>query len=248
MLPIKLSLKFSFRHLSILLSFLVIIPVVFGGLIYFQKTYAITNIQIIALGERKELKGFNELKGKNIIFTSDSDIQKAILKSNYDVRSVNVQKQFPSTVYLSVVLYQPLAYLQGDSGYFVLAEDGYVLSRQKDLNTSLPLIHFYEKLNFFNYNVGSKISYSEVKATLKWLQVLRAAGYATDAVDINGPNMLAFTVINDKGQLNRKVVFTTEKDFGQQEYELETILKKFRIDGHDFKTLDLRFNRPVITF
>lgn len=248
MLPIKLSLKSSSRFYIPFLSVLILVPLVFGGLLYFQKIYAITNVQVITSGQQKDLKGVSELKGKNIILTSDYAIQKTILKSNYDIRSVTVQKKFPDTIYLSVVQYQPQAYLQGDSGYFVLADDGYVLSRQKDQTTPLPLIHFYEKLNFFNYNVGSSISYTEVKATIKWLQIIKEAGYVSDTVDINGPNMLAFTVTNDKGLAGRKIIVSTEKDFDQQKYELETIVKKFRIDGHDFKTLDLRFNRPVITF
>ena len=39
-----------------------------------------------------------------------------------------------------------------------------------------------------------------------------------------------------------------KKNLDKQEYELRTIVKQFLIQGKKFKSLDLRFNKPVVKF
>ena len=51
-------------------------------------------------------------------------------------------------------------------------------------------------------------------------------------------------VLNSK---DKRFVFTTEKDVSEQEYQFSAIVRKFRTEGKDFKSLDLRFDKPVIS-
>lgn len=45
---------------------------------------------------------------------------------------------------------------------------------------------------------------------------------------------------------DKKLVFTTEKDTGLQDYQLGVLTKQFKIEGRDFKVMDFRFDKPII--
>jgi bifunctional N-acetylglucosamine-1-phosphate-uridyltransferase/glucosamine-1-phosphate-acetyltransferase GlmU-like protein len=61
------------------------------------------------------------------------------------------------------------------------------------------------------------------------------------SIDINGDDMI---LCNLSG---KKIFFSTKKDIRQQEYQLTEIIKQFKIKGKQFKAVDLRFEKPIIT-
>lgn len=44
------------------------------------------------------------------------------------------------------------------------------------------------------------------------------------------------------------VIFSLEKDIDEQINSLQMILKRFKIEGRQFEKIDLRFEKPVITY
>ena len=84
------------------------------------------------------------------------------------------------------------------------------------------------------------MEYNDIKTTLFFLKKLGELDLGVANVDINGLNMI---------RLNLKsgvILATTEKDLETQAYQLEKIIKQFRIEGKEFETLDLRFDKPVV--
>ena len=44
----------------------------------------------------------------------------------------------------------------------------------------------------------------------------------------------------------KKIIFSLEKNRTIQAYQLETLIKQFQIEGKEFVSLDLRFDKPII--
>ena len=62
-------------------------------------------------------------------------------------------------------------------------------------------------------------------------------------IDIKGQDMLVFNLESDK-----EIIFSNKKEKELQDYQLEFIIKQFKIEGKEFKKIDLRFEKPVVTF
>ena len=62
-------------------------------------------------------------------------------------------------------------------------------------------------------------------------------------IDIKGQDMLVFNLIDGK-----QIIFSNSKDKNTQNYQLELIIKQFKIEGKEFKKIDLRFDKPIISF
>ncbi|MBI2049796.1 hypothetical protein HYT32_02745, partial [Candidatus Roizmanbacteria bacterium] len=99
---------------------------------------------------------------------------------------------------------------------------------------------YYQKLNYSSFVPGDFVEYNDIKTTLVLLKKLEGLDLNVVNVDINGLNMIR---LNLKSGI---ILATTEKDLGAQVYQLEKIIKQFAIEGKEFETLDLRFDKPVV--
>lgn len=67
-------------------------------------------------------------------------------------------------------------------------------------------------------------------------------------------NILFFTVVLSDSSYqinipnNGQVIFSSQKDIGRQISSLQRILRKLTIEGKQFKSIDFRFNEPIISF
>lgn len=188
------------------------------------------------------LRGLSSYYQKNLFILSEKDIENNLLKENPELKSATVNKKFPDSLVITVSLQPALASIELHDGYAYLSETGKIISKSREKKDQFPLIHYYQKMNYSSFSAGEDIQYIDVVSALHFLKKLSDLGLKTDTVDINGLDMLLFT-IGDK-----KLYFTTEKDTKTQDYELEQIIRQFKVEGRDFKSLDLRFEKPIIRF
>lgn len=189
----------------------------------------------------KDLRSFNNIFiGKNILFLNDKKVKENILESNAQVRSVSIEKLLPHTVRIRVELDSPIAALIVDQGFFELSDNGKIIKKSRIYNNDIPKINYYQKLNYSSFIPGDYVGYNEIKTALVFLKKLDELKLGIANVDINGLNMIR---LNLKSAV---ILTTTEKDVRIQIYQLEKIIRQFRIEGKEFETLDLRFNKPVI--
>ncbi len=189
-----------------------------------------------------QVRGLSSYVQKNLFLVSPEDIKKTILAENPQIRSVSIKKIFPSSLVISVEIQPFIAVFEMNNGYVYLSENGRIIQKSKEKKEGLPLIKYYQKMNYASYSAGDKLEYNDILTALHFLKTMSELGLQTDTVDINGFDMLLFSV-GDK-----KLFFTTEKEKETQDYELKEIIKQFKIEGRDFKSLDLRFEKPVIRF
>ncbi len=239
MQPVSSPKKYSlFKNLLFLIFFS---GLTFLLLLIFVSFFEIKKIKVIT-NSAKDVKYLNDVFiGENIVFLNLKKIEKRLLELNPKFRNIKIEKKYPDTLQLRIELDSSIAKLVVDQGFFYLNKNGRILRKETNRkNNDLPVINFYQKLNYTSYAPGDYITYNELKTALLFIEALKGLELQVVNVDINGLNMI---------RLNLKtgvVLATTEKDIKVQIYQLEKIIKQFGIEGKEFETLDLRFDKPVV--
>ena len=235
-----LLMKFL-NKLKFFLFFLFLCLLFFSTLFFINQFFLIKKVQLIS--DRKFLlTNKNELINKNLIFINQDETAKKIILENPLLRQVVVNKVWPVTLKITIYFYEPIATLIINQGFFNLSADGRILSKIKDSQQTLPSINYYQKLDSNSFQTGDWINYKDIQQTLFFIDKLRQINLSPLTIDIKGQDMLVFNLNGDK-----KIVFSNKKEKELQDYQLEFIIRQFKIEGKEFKKIDLRFEKPVIT-
>ncbi len=192
------------------------------------------------LPKGEAIRGINFYQNKNIILTSSEEIEKKVIQENPRLDFADAKKVFPDKIRIEVQVAEPIAILQASNGFFYLSKQGRIVFKRRAVEQPLPMVHYYQKFDYFARNAGETISFRDVIFGLYFLDAAQGLNLKVDSIDIDGMHMIVLHI----GE--KSIFFTTQKDRAQQEYELGKIIHQFKIQGKEFKTIDLRFDRPVI--
>ena len=233
------SLKSS---LTALLGFVVFI-LVLGGLYFVDNTYRIKHIKVLKDQPSATVAGYPEIEEKYLFLTSEKDIAATITHTNPSIKSVSVHKVYPDTITLDIIRYEPLVYLKSQEGFFLLSDEAVILGKSKEQeNKSLPVITYYQSVPFAEYQAGEQLPLQDIRDSIFFLRKLRELGVKINSIDIAGFHMLGLYT-EDK-----KYFFSSEKDRSIQMYDIEQAIKRFKSEKSEYKAIDVRFDKPVITF
>lgn len=236
--PLKsLSSRFKIYSLIFFVSITIFLLAIF--LIYY---FQIKNIIIQGNIPRNEIIGIENLKDNNLLLLSDQIVEENIIQNNPQIKKVTIDKIYPKTLLLKVEVNEASAYLKLNKGFAALSDEGKIIYKSENIDQNLPVINYYQQFDFFQLGVGSKLEYKDLTTALFLLLKAQNLNLKIDSIDINGLSMIVFN-LKDK-----KIFLTSEKDRNDQAFELETIVKEFKIEAKDFKTLDLRFEKPIVSF
>jgi len=215
--------------------------IIFFYLDFFLNNYfRIKKIEIIGL--KKSIFGLNEIQGENLLFISEKKTKKNLEEKNPFIKEIFFKKKFPSTLILEVAFYQPIAQLIVKDGFYDLAENGKIISKSREENKNLTKLNFYQKLNYQSYNIGEKLFFKEIIDGLYFLKSFADINMKVDNLDINGTNMLVFNLID------KKIIFSSEKEKKLQVFQMKEIIRRFKVEGKQYREVDLRFDKPIIRF
>ena len=214
--------------------------IIFLALFIATNYFYVKEILLISDDSKMKIIGTSSLRNKNLLLLNLTELEKEIIQKNPTVRSVEITKIYPNKLRLKITSDRAVVAVKADLGYLYLSDKGKITSKKKVLDKKLPLINYYQKVYFSNYQSGQKINYKEIITVLELVKKAENLGLIVDTVDIVGTYMVAFNLEE------KKIIFSLEKKLEEQEFELETIVKQFRIEGKEFISLDLRFNKPVI--
>jgi len=200
----------------------------------------IKEIQIIDY--QSKILGLDEIKNNFLFFLNEEKIKKIIKERNPLIKEVIIEKKFPNQLILKLTQEKFIAILAVDSGYFYLNDEGKILLKTKKINEILPKINFYQKLSFDSYSVGEKIDFNDILTGIYFLKNLLDINLKPDNLDIIGADVLVFNI----GE--KKFYFSTIKNREVQFYQLNQIVKQFKIEGRAYKEIDLRFDKPIVRF
>lgn len=230
------------NKLKFFLFFSLLCLLFFSILFFINQFFLIKKVELIS-DKKFLLANKDELINKNLIFINQDKIAKKIILENPLLRQVVVNKVWPVTLKVTVYFYEPMAALIVNQGFFNLSADGRILSKIKDGQPSLPIINYYQKLNSNSFASGDWIDYKDIRQTLFFIDKLKQINLVPLTIDIKGQDMLVFNLVNDQ-----QIIFSNNKDKNVQDYQLEFIIRQFKIEGKEFKKIDLRFNKPIIQF
>lgn len=236
-----LSMKFKKRIFSYFIIF-ILSAVIFLSLVFISQFFTVKIIEVKNLSSHKALSNLEALKGQNLLFLNEKDTESFLVDQNPGIVSISVHKVYPSHLQVEVSFYQPLALFKANTGYFALAQNGQIIAKEKGTGTQLPVINYYQKMDYAAFNTGEKLEYKDIKTSLNLLKIVLNLGLNVDTIDVDGTDVIVF---NLKG---KTINFSTARAINTQQYELETIVRRFKIEGKDFKSLDLRFDKPIVKF
>ena len=222
-----------------------LVPVIFflvllTALLFLNDFFRIKKIEIISENKNLTITGLDSLRNHNLILLDESKTGLEIIEKNSFIKTVKLIKKYPNKISIEIEIDKPVAILKVDQGFLYLSDTGKIIEKRKDNNTEFPVINYYQNFYYYQSQAGEVIDYQEIITTLGFLTTVTGLGLKVDTVDIAGVHMVAFN-LKDK-----KIFFTLEKDPQVQEYQLATIIKQFKIEGREFSSLDLRFDKPVI--
>ncbi len=228
------------------------IPVVVGVLIfiiatatllYLDSKYRVKYIQLQVPTAGIQIKGISSLQNQNLVFLSENVTQELILKNNPYVKTVALTKEYPDTVILTLSLNRPRAYLKVQDGYYLLTDKAYILEKSREIkSTKLPVITYYQNVPFATNQAGQQLMAKDIQDSLFFLNKLQSMKVSINSIDIAGFHMLGLYTEN------QKYFFSSEKDINTQKYQLEAAISEFNVSGKKIKSLDLRFDKPVVVF
>ncbi|MGB9911165.1 MAG: cell division protein FtsQ/DivIB [Microgenomates group bacterium] len=203
---------------------------------------------------KKELGSF--LLGKNFLFFSSSKLRTEILNRYPLIKEIEVKKKFPWQLEIKIKKRQPMtglafslnfnsestpsAFLKWEieEGIFLIDNEGVILEKKE--KTDLPLILLKEKLNL---SPGEKIKEEKIVKGVKILEKMRLRLLEPKISYFS--SQFSFTVWLKEGVF---VLFSLEKDIDYQLDSLQFILSQSKIKMGKIKKIDLRFDKPVISY
>jgi cell division septal protein FtsQ len=214
----------------------------FAGLYIADNTFRIKTIDVQPSNKRNaDLRGILPLKGEYIMFLDETEIAESIKIRNAYVRNVEVTKQYPDTLSLKMSYYSPLAILAVPDGFFLLGDEAVILEKsRKAFSNKVPQITYYQNVPFSNYQAGQELNFKDIKDSLFYLQKLSAMKQTINSIDIKGFHMLGLYTSDEV------YLFSSEKERDQQVYQLEVTMREFMVSGKKIKSLDVRFDKPVV--
>jgi hypothetical protein len=218
--------------------------VVLIALLYAQTAYIIRTITVKGTSRSSpQIIGLDDFSGRSMITFSEKNEIQTLKKNNPYIKDVTIEKEFPTTLVITLSYETPTAYLKLKDGFYLLSESGKVLEKEKTKKRShLPEISYYQAIPYQSYQSGDILVFEEVRDSLYFLKLLQKLHENIMSIDIESFHMLGLYTSDTK------YFFSSEKDRSKQEYMLKESLKQLKITGKHYKTLDLRFDKPVVTF
>lgn len=179
----------------------------------------------------------NNTKGQNILLLNEQNLVNQIKKTDIKINNVQITKQLLGKVVINIIKKQPLAAVTSGSRYLLIDQNGLFYDETQPVS-NLPIINFAAGLQ--NIKVGSRIEGRDKEA----LEILASL--------VGKEQVTTVSVEQEKIQVElgskTNVLFPIIDNITSKISALQTILARFRIEGKTTKTIDLRFEKPVITF
>ena len=230
------------RYMFVLLFFLIfLLTNIFGlwnvkNITFLLPQDANTDINILE-------QSLDTVKGSNIFFVSGSDIQDVLKSKNEFVKNVTVEKKIPSTLEILIKEHTPFFVGYSSNRCLLFSNEGKYI---KELCTECDqeckeYLNIYSTIyiasNFVLENNGFLIYQKEITDILEILSIF---GYNIKNISIED-GISTFESIDD-----HMFIFDISEDLDIQLSRMYIVGKKVNSESMEFKSIDLRFKRPVM--
>ena len=188
--------------------------------------------------------------GENFFLLSPSELNNQLVSNISYIKNVDVKKSLPNKLEIFVEIYQPelLSVLNGGQCY-VLSTEGIMLERVCEGETRDCCMGYIET-NKLYLLTSSSVDISKLENGKEKLLVMESISKVTKVTKSLGYNIKSVTLSGDILELQTidgKILrFSLGEDLDTQLERLVIVAGKIKSDKIKFKSLDVRFERPVI--
>lgn len=213
----------------------VFIIVIFIFTVFFSPIFKIKNINITQNRNclsRDDL----DIKGKNIFFLQKDNLTKALKDKLFCIEGIKITKQLPGAINFEIKTKDIVVKMEGTN--FFATADGLIIESQE--NKDKPVFYPPTSLKFQN---GQKV---EDKVALFAFEI--AHGLSKSDFNLASMRIVDPSDIAVYSQKNLVCIFSSKKTAAGQIDSLQKILAQAKIDASKIAKIDLRFDKPVITY
>lgn len=180
----------------------------------------------------------DRLRGRNILLIDEKKLKQEILSGHKDLSDVSVGKIYPNTLEIKLEERKGVAQVEQGTHYFVIDQNGTAFkSATEKLN--LPLLEGI----FTPLTIGGSFAESETRHLFMLLKLLREEGIVIQTI-----TLLDKTTAKLLLSPNSIIIIKTSIDPYYAVSSLQVMLRSFRIEGKFPRMIDLRYDKPVLSF
>ncbi|MBI3577717.1 FtsQ-type POTRA domain-containing protein [Candidatus Gottesmanbacteria bacterium] len=192
--------------------------------------FALTTVEVV--GDGVGIIIDQQKLPKNLLLLPTDKLEASLRYAYPLLASVRVTKRYPHTLVIATATRKPIVRI----GNFLLDKEGIVVD-EKNSSEGLPLLD----LPVATMTVGSKLSDPAVVTALGLVAKINPA-IAMERIAINdSTSLIAKSATTD-------ILFTQDANAASIATTLQTLFDGFRIKGTLPTRIDLRFDKPVVTF
>jgi cell division septal protein FtsQ len=178
----------------------------------------------------------NQYLGQGYFSLNLKDLENDIKTYDKYVRKVTAEKIFPNKIKISIEEYEPLYYLEYKEVCYIISEDGYILEEDLEYEDCSLEKGILLESNDAILAEGKLIFDLELYKAVK---ILKEFGWEISKVEFQKNVITIF----DK---DKSVTIEVNQEYEDQLSKLYLVLEKANMDGIEYKSLDLRYQRPVM--
>jgi hypothetical protein len=163
-------------------------------------------------------------------------MEQSIIESNRYIKKVSAEKVFPNKIYLEIEEYKPTAYFEYKDVCYILSEEGYVLEENTEYEKCI-LENGIKLIAKQNILTEDRLIFD--KELLEVIKILEEFGWGVNSVKFEENVM----ILSDQ---DKSITLEVNQDYEDQLSKLYLVLEKVNIESIEYKSLDLRFERPVM--
>jgi len=207
-----------------------------------KNIFSVKEIIITSNHSKDYLLGLEQYHLQFLPFLSVEDVQNELVKKNPIATEVKASKVYPNKLILNIQIGRPVASVNVGGEYALLSANGRILEKVKTRPIGLAEIKYYQQVFKEQVKIGELFGFNDLQMAVRFVDILRTIGYKVSRVDID-----SFYMIRLELDGSREILVTADKDIQEQEYQINAILRQFKIDGSEFKRIDVRYNKPIMT-
>ena len=226
----------SFRRKFGRLVLAIVLTIVLGWGLYRVSTWMFTIHTIEVVGGQAIVQIDETRISKNLLFFPSETLREDVLSDNPWLFDVRFEKRFPGTLRIVPTRRKPIAILESGGRAVYVSREGVILSDGDSL-ARLPRV----TITINPFRVGETITDKRVLVALSLIDGLAETIEFTKITYENGGYLQATS-----GTLD--IIVAQDRPSNETIATLQTLLSGFRIKGTLPAVVDLRFDKPVVTF
>lgn len=196
--------------------------------------FTIRSVEVVGEGVRVSVDP--EKMPRNLLFFPVERLKNELLRGYPLIAEMNITKKYPGTLVISATLRAPKALVGAENTLYAIDKEGVVLEEYPE-KMHLPKI----LIDVPPVPSGKRVTDTRILAALSFLLETEGSIAITRITSGEGDTLQA-----TDGVMN--ILFPQKSDIPAIVRTLQTMLVGFRIKGKLPSTIDLRFDKPVVTF